>query len=176
MASIESALNPVIAAVDLQPLSRQVLLRARSMAAERRLPLLVLHVAHETSETAGFYRSHTGRNIATPIRDVAERMLNELVDDVLGSTGDDSEADNIHTLVVEGIPGSRILEVAGRKGAECIVMNCCGLQGIARWLCGSVSAYVQKHADCDVVMLNENAEEAPMCASEQPVTSLHAAH
>jgi nucleotide-binding universal stress UspA family protein len=176
MASIQSPANPVVAAVDLQPNSRQVLLRARALASEKQLPLVVLHVAHESAESAGFYRRHVRRNDTTPIRDIAEELLHELVEDVLGTTGNGSEAEGIRTLVVEGIPGSRIVEVAEREDASSIVMSCCGLQGFARWWRGSVATYVETHAGCEVVVLTERAELAPIDVGKQQTQPLHASH
>ena len=98
------------------------------------------------------------------------------VNDVLGTTGNGSEAEGIRTLVVEGIPGSRIVEVAEREDASSIVMSCCGLQGFARWWRGSVSTYVETHAGCEVVVLTERAELAPIDVGKQQTQPLHASH
>lgn len=176
MALIEASSNSVVAAVDLQSGSRQVLLHARSLAAKKQLPLIVLHVAHESPASLGFYRRHVRRNDTTPIRDIAEELLQELVEDVLGTTAGGGEADAVRTLVVEGIPGSRIVEVAEREGAESIVISCCGLQGFARWWRGSVSAYVEKHAGCEVVVLTEREAAAPVGVRKQQTMPLHASH
>ena len=176
MASLQAPSDPVVAAVDLQPSSRQVLLRARALAARKHRSLIVLHVAHESAESAGFYRRHLRRNDTTPIRAIAEELLNELIEDVLGTTGNGSEGESIRALVVEGIPGSRIVEVAEREDASTIVMHCCGLQGLARWWRGSVSAYVEKHVGCEVVTLNERAESALIDGDKQHGLSLHASH
>ncbi len=176
MASIQASSKSVVVAVDLQPGSRKVLLQARSLAAAKHAQLIVLHVAHESAGSPGFYRRHLRRNHTTPIRDIAEELLQELVEDVLGTTGSGSEADGIRTLVVEGIPGSRIVEVAEREGALSIVMSCCGLQGFAKWWRGSVSAYVEKHAGCEVVVLSDRTESAPIGVGKQPVGPLHASH
>ena len=176
MVSVESPSTPVVAAIDLQPNSRQVLMHARDLAAERRLPLLVLHVAHETGESAGFYRRHIQNNDTTPIRDVAERLLHELVENVLGTPRNSDGAEQLRTLVVEGIPGSRIIEVADREAANSIVVNCCGLQGFARWWHGSVADYVEKHTNREVVILKEEVEPAHIGVNKQQAMPVHASH
>ena len=176
MAPIKSPSRPVIAAVDLQSNSRQVLERARALAAEKQATLLVLHVAHETGESAGFYRRHNRGNDTTPNRDVAERLLHELVEDVCGTAGHGNDAEHVRAMVVEGIPGSRIVEVADREAADSIVLNCCGLQGFSRWWHGSVSDYVEKHSNREVVVLKEGMEPMHIGLREQHTTPAHASH
>ena len=176
MATVELPSSPVIAAVDLKPNSRQVLMNARALAAERQVPLLILHVAHETGESAGFYRRHIRNNDTTPIRDIAEEMLQELVEDVFGASGNQDAVEQPRTLVVEGIPGSRIVEVADREAANSIVLNCCGLHGVARWWHGSVSDYVQNHAHTEVVVLKEGTESTHVGMNEQHTPPTHASH
>ena len=176
MASVGSSSNPVIAAVDLQPNSRKVLAHARALADERQAPLLVLHVAHETGESAGFYRRNYQGNDTTPIRDIAAQLLHELVEDVFGTSGNGSDAEQPRTMVVDGIPGSRIVEVADREAADSIVLNCCGLQGISRWWHGSVSDYVEKHSHREVVVLKEGMEPTHIGLREQHTLTAHASH
>ena len=57
------------------------------------------------------------------------------------------------SLIVHGIPWQQIVEVARTRQAGLIVMGTHGRTGIARLLCGSVAAKVQRHAPCDVLIV-----------------------
>ncbi len=154
MVSIKAKNNTVLAAVDLMPHSKHVIRHACALAEDKHLPLIILHVAHETAETTGFYRKHAPDRDAVPILEIAENMLNELVANTFGSTANGTDVEHVRTLVVEGIPGPRIVEVAKREAASHIVMQSSHHTRVAQWWHGSVYNYVEKKADCEVVELS----------------------
>ncbi len=55
--------------------------------------------------------------------------------------------------VVEGDPGTRIAEFAGEVHADLIVMPSHGYHGVKRFLLGSVTEMVLRHAPCEVLVL-----------------------
>ena len=69
---------PVLAAVDFSEESRAALLWAARQAQLEGAPLLVLHVAHDSAENPGFYKTSDDGTL-TPILDVAENMMQEFL-------------------------------------------------------------------------------------------------
>jgi nucleotide-binding universal stress UspA family protein len=81
------------------------------------------------------------------VREAAERLVAELVDEV---AGDRREAVRIETIVEEGAPAKVVLEHAER--ADLVIVGSRGLGGFARLLLGSVSEQVARHAPCPVLI------------------------
>ncbi len=152
--------NIVLAAIDLMPHSKHVIRYAYALAGDKQLPLLILHVAHETAETSGFYRKHAPDRGMMPILEIADNMLNDLVANTLVSTTSGTDTEHVRTLVVEGVPGPRIVEVAKREATSNIVMQSSHHNGVALWWHGSVYEYVKKNADCKVVGLPNTGEHS----------------
>jgi nucleotide-binding universal stress UspA family protein len=56
-------------------------------------------------------------------------------------------------MLAEGIPAAQILRIADRHRADLIVMGSKGLTGLERYLLGSVSRKVARHALCSVLVV-----------------------
>lgn len=152
-------MNPILATVDLFPHSKEVLLGGWTIARSRGVPLLVLHVVHETADTAGFYRSRSnGSAITTPAWKIAAQELGTLVAGTLKDTARESGTPEVTETVVHGLPHSRILEVAALESASGIVMHSWDRNPLNRLLKGSVCEYVKKHATCEVFDLGMSGD------------------
>lgn len=57
---------------------------------------------------------------------------------------------NVTTTIAQGDPKSKILDDAKAWGADLIVLGSHGRKGLDRFLIGSVSEAVLRHADCSV--------------------------
>jgi nucleotide-binding universal stress UspA family protein len=62
---------------------------------------------------------------------------------------------NVSTELVEGDPKSQIIDVADQWPADMIVVGSHGWQGLSRFLMGSVSEAVVRHARCSVEVIRE---------------------
>jgi nucleotide-binding universal stress UspA family protein len=73
---------------------------------------------------------------------------------------------NVSTAVEEGDPKSKILDHAEQWHADVIVLGSHGRKGIDRFLLGSVSDAVARHAPCsvEIVRLPEQAKKAKRAA------------
>jgi nucleotide-binding universal stress UspA family protein len=70
--------------------------------------------------------------------------------------------------VAVGSPGTEIVELAEKLGADVVVVGCEGKDGLRRLLLGSVSEYVARHAPCSVLVARPRQEQTeplvePMC-------------
>ncbi|MDR5682494.1 MAG: universal stress protein [Armatimonadota bacterium] len=61
------------------------------------------------------------------------------------------------TLLVDGTPGPKIVEVAAHERADVIVMGTHGRSGLARVLFGSVAEHVVRHSDVPVLTVRHRA-------------------
>ncbi len=151
--------KPVLVALDLSERFEACLRHGSEMATKFGQPLLLVHVVHETAETTGMYRRNHGARDTTPLRDIARVMVEERLaafreaDNVLNAIRD------IRVVVVEGVPETRILELAERFGTSMIVMCSHNRRGLGRWLYGSATESVVRHAPCPVVVIGHG--EAP---------------
>ena len=56
--------------------------------------------------------------------------------------------------VLRGEPASQILEAVERTGADLVILGSHGEGGVDRWLLGSVSERVARHAACSVLVIH----------------------
>ena len=61
-------------------------------------------------------------------------------------------------LVWEGEPGEAIVAAAESENADMIVVGSHGRSGVSRFLIGSVSDYVVRHAHCPVMVIRGKPE------------------
>jgi nucleotide-binding universal stress UspA family protein len=67
---------------------------------------------------------------------------------------------NATFLVWEGEPGDAIVAAADAEAADMIVVGSHGRSGVSRFLIGSVSDYVVRHAHCPVMVVRARLEAA----------------
>jgi nucleotide-binding universal stress UspA family protein len=67
---------------------------------------------------------------------------------------------NASFLVWEGDPGEAIVAAADAETADIIVVGSHGRSGVSRFLIGSVSDYVVRHAHCPVMVVRGRLEPA----------------
>ncbi len=149
-------LKPILVAVDFSDRCRRSLQYAGQLAERLGRPLLILHVVHETAEQAGFYRSQDTSSSVLPLNYIAQQMLTRLLDDVACSHSSGEVFDAAEKLVVEGLPGRRILEVAELYDACTILLGSAGPKvegGLSRlWSgAGAVASRVIRHSTVPVV-------------------------
>ncbi len=146
----------VLVPVDFSPRSTAALLFASQLVHCARLPLLILHVIHESCEQTGFYRKHdASRRVLTlpPIEDVAQRMMQDFLSDLRKQHPDHEVLKTVRTLLVSGLPAKRIAEVASQENAVMIVMGSHGRTGLSHLLLGSVAEQVTRHSRIPVTII-----------------------
>lgn len=136
--------GPILVPVDFSDGARVALDWAREVAAHTNLPLIALHVVHDPEEDPGIYREGDNDIVLRPLVDRAEEMLHAFLAE---------EKVTAETRIVDGIPVTRILEVADEVGASQIIMGSLGRTGLERLLLGSKAEQVVRLARVPVTIV-----------------------
>lgn len=159
--SYSSLAGPVLVPVDLTNGSKSALVSGAEIAELSGVPLIVLHVVHDLAENPGFYKRRSESDAAWPIRDLAERMVDELVAECRAEHPEIVALAKAETLIVEGLPYGRIVEVAAQREVGLIVVASHVKSSLNRLLTGSVSESIVRHAPCAVTVLRGGQSASP---------------
>lgn len=136
-------LRPIVVGVDGSDSSKTALGWAASQAKFTRHPLEIISTwQHPTS-----YGWSDLLPTEIDFKAVAQRMLDETIDIVLGS---DHDVD-ITTKVIQGHPALTLVEHS--RSASLVVVGSRGHSEFVGMLLGSVSAFLTAHAHCPVVVV-----------------------
>jgi nucleotide-binding universal stress UspA family protein len=138
----------VVLATDLSPTSEAATAAALDLAATLGARLLAVSVVDP-----GTLRVAGGRYVARvdQVRAQREQFAQELV--ARGRTAGVA----VDFLVWEGDPGEAIIDAAQAEGADMIVVGSHGRGTVGRFLIGSVSDHVVRHASCPVLVVRSSA-------------------
>ena len=150
------ARHPVLVPMDFSDCSKAALVYASRLVEGTRTPLLLLHVIHDDVRRPGVYRSPNSHYSARPITDIAAEMVDEALDELRSQEPGLEALQTITPLLVRGLPGRRIIEVAEREQAAMIIMGTHGRNGFAHLLQGSVAEYVAKYAKAPVMTVKND--------------------
>jgi len=145
--------RPILVPVDFSAPSRAALMYACRLAQRVELPVLVLHVLHESPNQVGNYRKHDSSQRMLPLEEVAEEMVVDMVRELQEEDRSLIALDCAHTLVVPGLPADRIPEVAAREGAAMIIIGTHGRNGLSRLFNGSVTKEVSRRSTVPVTIV-----------------------
>lgn len=149
------ARHPVLVPMDFSDCSKAALIYASRLVEGTRTPLLLLHVIHDDVRRPGVYRSPNSHYTARPIMDIAATMVDDVLDELRALEPELQTLQTVKPLLVRGLPGRRIIEVAEREQAAMIIMGTHGRNGFAHLLQGSVAEYVAKYAKAPVMTVKD---------------------
>ncbi len=156
--------QPVLVPVDFEPAARAALIFGARLAAFTGVPLKILHVVHDPGDRPGYYRRHGESDLTMPVERLARSMLGEFVLDILQDHPDLKALEEPDILLVEGIPSTRIPEVARRIGAGLIAMGHNKTRGIFGDLLTSLSERVAHKSGIPVTLVYANGESEDLAA------------
>jgi nucleotide-binding universal stress UspA family protein len=138
----------VVVATDLSPTSEAATTAALDLASNLGARLLAVSVVDP-----GALRLPGGRYLARvdQVRAERERFAQELV------ARGRSMGVAVDFLVWEGDPGEAIIDAAQAESADMIVVGSHGRGAVGRFLIGSVSDHVVRHASCPVLVVRSGA-------------------
>jgi len=151
--------SPILVPVDFSEPSEAALVYALELSEGLGRPLLVLHVVHDPAAMPGYYSRGLKKKQLARIEDGAAEMLEEFLDRVAKDHRDMVKRKQLESLLVTGLPSSRILEVAEKVNASMIVMGSMGLTGWKHLMIGSVAEQVVHLARMPVTVVKSDQKK-----------------
>jgi nucleotide-binding universal stress UspA family protein len=145
--------GPILVPIDFSAMSEAALVLAMELGHCLKRPVLALHVVHDPSNMPGYYGKALKQKHLTRIEDGAAEMLNEFLERVAKAHEDHFKHGQVDSMLVKGLPTSRILEVAKKSGAEMIVVGSKGMTGWKHLMIGSVAEQVVHLAEIPVTVV-----------------------
>lgn len=151
--------GPILVPVDFSASSEAALMHAVELARCLDRSLMVLHVVHDPGSMPGYYSRALKKKQLTRIEDGAAEMLDEFLQRVVAEHHELKKLKKLESMLVKGLPSSRILEVAEKIGASMIVIGSMGLTGWKHLLIGSVAEQVVHLAKVPVTVVKADAKK-----------------
>jgi nucleotide-binding universal stress UspA family protein len=121
--------------------------------------LIVLHVVHDPADQPGYYRRNR-ENRLQPMERAADEMFDAFLADVRQDHVSLPALERAEKTVVDGLPPTRIVEMASRLDAALIVIGRRGRTRLPQLLQGSVSKRVVQLATVPVVVVKAGKPRA----------------
>jgi len=144
--------RPILVAVDFSSDSRAALLWAASLAGLTGSHLIALHVVHDPADRPGYYRRHR-KDYLQPMERAADEMFDAFLEDAQHDHDHLSALGRVEKTLIDGLPPTRIVEMAKRLDASLIVIGRRGRTRLPQLLQGSVSKRVVQLASVPVVVV-----------------------
>jgi nucleotide-binding universal stress UspA family protein len=147
----------ILLAIDSSEFSSEALHMIVSQFQRQGTEILVLHVVEPLSV---YMSADLIPHLVTQVAEVEDDRRGEANDLVRRSAAELLKAGfKASEAVDEGLPKTTIIERAHNWGADLIVMGSHGLTGLNRFLMGSVSEAVCRHAHCSVEVVRRKPKE-----------------
>lgn len=150
--AVRTSMAPVLVAVDFSRNSEAALIWACGYAETIGAPLEILHVVHDPADAPGRYRPN-GDDPLEPIPDVARRKLIDFLARIEWDNACRSAVEAAKLICVEGLPASRILDVAQAHGAQLLVLGGPRRNGLAQLVHGSTANQVARQVRLPVTIV-----------------------
>ena len=147
--------QPILVAVDFTPDSEAAVVWGCEYAGKIGAPIKVLHVVHDPADAPGHYRKE-GEDFLQPMEDAAADMMEAFLAKLGSAHPDLAALASVDSILVKGIPYTRILEVAKQESAQLIVMGSRGLTGLPHLMLGSKAERVVQLSPIPVTIVKAN--------------------
>ncbi|MCB1750367.1 MAG: universal stress protein [Gammaproteobacteria bacterium] len=152
----KAKIKPLLVPVDFSPHSEAALLKACELAACMKLPIVVLHVAHDPGDMQGYYKRTSKKNQLMRIEDIAREMLDDFIDSMQKKYPKIKPLRSVERLLVIGLPVTRILEVAEKRDAAMVIMGSQGRTGLKHIMLGSKAEQVVRLCPLPVTIVKQH--------------------
>ena len=146
----------ILVPVDFSEHSVAALLLAAEFANKLDASLTVLHVVHDLGEAPGYYSVKGHNKVLRRMEDVARDMMDAFMSDMMKKHPEFTALKTAGTMLVVGLPVSRILEIAKKTHARMIVMGSQGRTGLSHVLMGSKAEQVMRLSPIPVTIVKKN--------------------
>ena len=143
--------------MDFSENSVAALLKACELAECTKQPVLILHVVHDPAEMPGYYARITKKKKLVRIEDLAQEAFDEFLRNTIEQHPNVKLLQKAETMLVIGLPVTRILEVAKKVKASMVVMGSQGRTGMQHVLLGSKAEQVVRLCPVPVTIVKAPA-------------------
>ncbi len=150
--------RPLLVPVDFSSHSEAALVQACEWSECMKLPVTVLHVVHDPSEMPGYYQQVAKKKQLVRMEDVAMEMFDEFLGAVKKNHPDLKSLHKVETMLVIGLPVTRILQVAEKIKASMVVMGSQGRTGLEHMLLGSKAEQVVRLCPIPVTIVKSEQQ------------------
>jgi nucleotide-binding universal stress UspA family protein len=127
----------ILVPVDFSPHSEAALELAAELAEKIPAALMVLHVVHDPGEMPGYYSKLVKKKRIGRIQDVAKEVFDEFLHRFIEDHPDLKPVRKTDSLMVIGLPVTRILQVVEKVDPFMVVMGSQGRTGLKHLFLGS---------------------------------------
>ncbi len=152
--------QPILVPVDFSPYSEAALSCAIDMAETLGSPLTVLHVVHDLAEAPGYYAVKGRKKELQRLEDLAAEMLHDYIEQMQKKQPERQALKKAATMLVAGLPVSRILETAEKIDARMIIMGSQGRTGLVHAMLGSKAEQVVRLSPIPVLIVKADKKTA----------------
>lgn len=154
--------DPILVAVDFSAHSAQALVWGARLSKCFQAPLLLLHVVHDPESAPGYYKhSKKWKKHLVRMEEAAAEMMDEFVERLRREQPEIAQLGHLDSILVVGLPVTRILEVTKKSKAQMVVMGSQGRTGLSHLLLGSKAEKVVQLSPVPVtiVKIPDSADE-----------------
>ena len=144
--------QPILVAVDFSDDARAAVLLACQFADCMASRLMMLHVVHDPASQPGFYRTEKQDQMQT-MQEVASSMMAGFLSEMIKDHPGLDVLKSAKSLLVDGLPPGRIVEIADLHNARLIVIGSRGMTGLPHLMLGSVAERVVELSSRPVVVV-----------------------
>ncbi len=148
--------KPILVPVDFSPHSEAALLKACELAKCPKLPIVVLHVVHDPGDMPSYFSKIAKRKQLGRVEDVAAEIFAEFIHSIKKKHPDNKVLKKIDTMMVRGLPVTRIIQVADKINASMVVMGSLGRTGLDHVLLGSKAEQVVRLCKVPVTIVKSD--------------------
>jgi len=149
----KSTKKTILVPIDFSNCSEAALLKACEFSVCMKVPLAILHVVHDPAEMPGYYSKMAKKKQLIRMEDRAREMLDDFITTVIKNHSEAKLLKKMKTILVIGIPATRILQVAEKINAAMIVMGSRGMTGLKHIMLGSVAEQVVRFSPIPVTVV-----------------------
>lgn len=150
--------RPILVPVDFSPHSELALLKACEFAECLDLPITVLHVVHDPGDMPSYYSRIAKKKQLVRVEDIADEMFSEFIVSIKKKYPDNKALKKIKTMLVKGIPVTRIMQVVDKVDAAMVVMGSLGRTGLTHVFLGSKAEQVVRQCPVTVTIVKPEKE------------------
>ena len=128
--------HTIVVPVDFSDHSEAALVHASEIAECYKAKIIILHVVHDPAEMPGYYTKKK-KKVLSRMEDAAADMLKEFLEKVHKEHPEAKGLKKAESMLVMGLPVTRILQVVEKTEASLVIMGSQGRTGLKHILLGS---------------------------------------